>query len=64
MALALLAGHPLEVVHVGRVDGVADDAQVIDLRRFLATLQTNETIKQKLRDTVCLQLVFSLSRED
>ena len=38
MALALLAGHSLEVAHVGRADGVADDPQVVDLRRFLATL--------------------------
>ena len=42
MALALLASHPLEVAHVGRVDGVADDAEVIDLRRFLAALKSNK----------------------
>ena len=36
--MALLASHPFEVVHVGRADGVANQAEVIDLRRFLAAL--------------------------
>ena len=39
VAFALLSGHPIEVIHVGRVDGVADDAQVVDLCRFFITLE-------------------------
>ena len=48
MALALLAGDPLEVVHVGRVDGVADHAKVVNLRSFFATLLTMIEVMLKL----------------
>ena len=39
MSLSFLSGDSLEVAHVGRVDGVADKAQVVDLGHFLATLK-------------------------
>lgn len=39
MAFAFLAGHSLKVAHVCRVDGVADDAQVVDLGDLFTTLK-------------------------
>ena len=38
MSLALLSRHPFELAHVGRVDGLADDGEVVDLGDLAALL--------------------------
>ena len=44
MAFAFLSGHSFEVAHVCRVDGVADDAEVIDLGDLFTTLENNSNV--------------------
>ncbi len=45
MAFALLAGHSLKVAHVCRVDGVANDAQVVDLGDLFSTLESTSKVR-------------------
>ena len=38
MTFSLFTGHPLEVAHVGGVEGGADDGEIVDLRRLTVAL--------------------------
>ncbi len=42
MAFAFLSGHSLEVAHVCRVDGVTNDAEVVNLGDLFSTLKKEE----------------------
>ena len=46
MSFSFLSSDPLEVTHVGSVDGVADQAQEVDLGHFLAALNIQKEYKQ------------------